>query len=1857
MSVVKRVKTRWLIATLALLMLGTVFMTPQNESDVMASGKEKPAKEKPGGPSGDGLIICAFPSTTEAEYAVRYANGPTTTGFSAPIEETFFLHSNPSSNQKLYIDFNGHVGPQYTYTPFDMDGDPSTFNAEESQVIQDTWFYVSEDFLPFNIDVTTEEPPGGWLGQRACIDGSSQFEYSFAYFGDWASLADRECYVYPGDNTWEWIGHSVSHEVGHTVNLQHQGSNADGAYYKGHGTGETQWCPIMGWGADALTNWSDNQYYDSTLGQDDMATIVQVSGLNYRTDDHGNTIGSATPMTLTATQSLIADGIIERTNDVDFFAFSTTGGNVQFSINEDAIIGITNLDVLAQIHNAAGAVIHTSNPEQLVAATFNVMLAVGDYYLSIDGVGWGNPLANPPLGYSDYGIVGYYSILASADVTPAGIADEVSQSSFETYHLAVENSGLGLYDPTKDQGFRNRSFDTGSMTGSLGNQEARQYLVDQFTAMGLTVSVQGAYKNVVAELTGTTRPNDVYIYGAHYDHLSGDRPGGDDNASGTAALLEAARVLSAHQYEATIRFVAFNAEENGLLGSADYVANISGSDTIIGMINMDMILRPGSDEAPSRTIDFEVETNGWLPWTNAFIQAAVDYVPSITVGDLINAGDSFSDNDSFSAAGIPSLLVIENSDGDWYPPNPVANTYYHGFDDASDRLANDPGSPSGVTYDFPFATDVVRIGVSFLDQEAVRDDGFTGDPVPNVVDTAQAAAESTITTAGFVVGTVSTSYSNSIAAGNVISQNPSAGTNALPGASVDIVVSLGVLMVSVPDVVGATQASAEASITAALLTVGNVTTEYNASIAAGLVISQSPSGGTSVASETAVDILVSLGSEPAVNIVLPANGGVLQSFTTEYGQGWVASDLTNGVTNEDGWATTANPSGPQEFVFTFDNGDDKVVFDATIHGGTGEGQYYSKDVQVWLSADGTNYTLAGSGTLANSSNDSVNINLGSAVAKSVKLVVVNGHRTDYWELSEFIVMGTSVPAGDPVPDVVGSAQATAEASITGAGFTVGTVSNSFSDSVVAGNVISQSPAGGASAAPGSSVDIEVSLGVQMVTVPDVTGLAQATAEANITAAQLVVGTVSTSYSNTVATGDVISQSPSAGSSVAHDTNVDIEVSLGVQPVTVPDVVGSAQAAAEASITSASLAVGTVSTSYSDTVANGDVISQSPTGGASVAPGTSVDIEVSLGVEMVTVPDVVDAPQATAEASITASNLSVGIVTTAYSNTVAIGNVISQSPSAGSSVVHDSAVNIEVSLGFQPVNVPNVVGSAQAAAEASITGATLAVGTVSASYSDTVAAGDVISQNPAGGSSVQPGTSVDIEVSLGVQMVTVPDVTGQTQATAEANIIAAALTVGTVSTSYHASVPAGLVISQSPSAGSSVVHDTAVDILVSLGVQPVSVPNVVGSAQATAEASITGASLAVGTVSTSYSDSVATGNVISQSPAGGSSVAPGTSVDIEVSLGVQMVTVPDVVGSTQAAAEASITSAILTVGSVTTEYSETVASGDVISQSPSAGSSVVHDTAVDLVVSLGVENPQVPENVVLPANGGVLQSFTSEYGGGWVATDLTNGVTNEDGWATPANPSGPQEFVYSFLNGTDKIVSEATIHGGTGEGQYYSKDVEVWLSTDGTNYTLAASGTLANSSNDSITLDLGGAIAKRVKLVVVNGHRTDFWELSEFIVMGVAAAPPVQTTVPSVVGLAEATAQSAIAAANLVASSSSAYSETVAAGLVISQSIAGGTTVDEYTTVGIVVSSGPAPSGDTITIIKAEWKPDRSELKVEATSSDNGNVTLTVTGYGTMNWKADKNKYEYKKKPVAAPGSTVTVTSSGGGSAVKTVTIK
>ncbi|HET6421532.1 MAG TPA: PASTA domain-containing protein, partial [Geobacteraceae bacterium] len=201
-----------------------------------------------------------------------------------------------------------------------------------------------------------------------------------------------------------------------------------------------------------------------------------------------------------------------------------------------------------------------------------------------------------------------------------------------------------------------------------------------------------------------------------------------------------------------------------------------------------------------------------------------------------------------------------------------------------------------------------------------------------------------------------------------------------------------------------------------------------------------------------------------------------------------------------------------------------------------------------------------------------------------------------------------------------------------------------------------------------------------------------------------------------------------------------------------------------------------------------------------------------------------------------------------------------------------------------VTVPNVVGMTRSNAQAAILAAKLKVGTVTEEASSEIPAGNIISQTPVAGTSVAAGSAVNLVVSAGSTSVTVPNLVGQTQASAQAAIIAAKLVVGAITQAPSKTVPAGSVISQNPGAGATATQGSAVDLVVSSGKPALAVPDVTGLILAAAKAAITRAGLNVGTVTRQNSAAVISGNVISQEPAAGTSTSAGATVKLVVSSG-------------------------------------------------------------------------------------------------------------------------------------------------------------------------------------------------------------------------------------------------------------------------------------------------------------------------------------------------------------------------------------
>ncbi len=471
-----------------------------------------------------------------------------------------------------------------------------------------------------------------------------------------------------------------------------------------------------------------------------------------------------------------------------------------------------------------------------------------------------------------------------------------------------------------------------------------------------------------------------------------------------------------------------------------------------------------------------------------------------------------------------------------------------------------------------------------------------------------------------------------------------------------------------------------------------------------------------------------------------------------------------------------------------------------------------------------------------------------------------------------------------VPNVVGQTQAAAEASIAAAGLTVGVVASQSSDTVPDGDVINQDPAANTQVGDGSAVNVVVSTGPASVTVPDVVGLSQAQATIDISVAGLLVGAVTQQSDNTVPAGDVISQDPASASMVAPGSSVDLVISLGPATIAAPDVVGLSQAQANVDIVAAGLAVGTAVQQNDDVTPAGDVVIQEPVAGTMLAPGQAVDLVISLGPAVTPVPGVVGLSEAQAGDAITTTGLVIGTVTRQSDDTVPAGNIIAQDPTAGTLLTPGSAVDLVISLGPPTVPAPNVVGLSQAQAIADIVGAGLVVGTVNQQSDNAVPAGDVISQDPISGTMVVQGSAIDLLVSLGPGMISVPNVVGLSTGQATADIVDTNLILGTVSHQNHATVPAGDVISQLPVGGTLVNPGSSIDLVVSLGPGSVAVPNVVELTEADAMANIGAAGLAVGTVMQQTDDTVLAGKVISQDPAAGTTVALGSAVNLVVSLG-------------------------------------------------------------------------------------------------------------------------------------------------------------------------------------------------------------------------------------------------------------------------------------------------------------------------------------------------------------------------------------
>lgn len=275
-------------------------------------------------------------------------------------------------------------------------------------------------------------------------------------------------------------------------------------------------------------------------------------------------------------------------------------------------------------------------------------------------------------------------------IDPLMIASEVSQTELETT----------IQDLVAMQT---------RFTMSQGDEVARDYLVDRAETMGLVAKLDPFQvasqiaNNVIVELPGTVAPEVVYIYSAHYDSTSSqamtNAPGADDNATGVAGVLEAARVMSKHEYRHTVWFVFTAAEEQGSLGSKHMVQWIADQGiTVKGVIAPDMIgyWPQGENDAMDILGD---------PASSHLVTHMADVAMRMGVPAKTYIEHTFcygDDHTSFQEAGIPAISPMDCVEAHNIASSGEDTPHYHKPSDTFETLH------------MPFTTKVAQVIVATL---------------------------------------------------------------------------------------------------------------------------------------------------------------------------------------------------------------------------------------------------------------------------------------------------------------------------------------------------------------------------------------------------------------------------------------------------------------------------------------------------------------------------------------------------------------------------------------------------------------------------------------------------------------------------------------------------------------------------------------------------------------------------------------------------------------------------------------------------------------------------------------------------------------------------------------------------------------------------------------------------------------------------------------------------------------------------------------------------------------------------------------------------------------------------------------
>lgn len=268
-------------------------------------------------------------------------------------------------------------------------------------------------------------------------------------------------------------------------------------------------------------------------------------------------------------------------------------------------------------------------------------------------------------------------VALASDTAKADPAVQALVSSVKTENLRAKLEQL--------VGFQTRYSTTN------GYKQATEHARGIFEGLGYETKLEpfdlwgDSVNNVIARQTGTTRPDEIYIVCAHLDSTSWNAdefaPGADDNGTGSSAVLEIARVMATVKPAATVLYILWGGEEEGLVGSEAFVSQFETSGDLAkikGVINMDMI---GYNKNAELKMTIETKRSN-MAMLNVVSQAATTYT-QLQVHQSFHAWGS--DHVPFLQKGIPSLLTIEYE----YDDNPNDHTPRDTIDDVNMDLVTE----------------------------------------------------------------------------------------------------------------------------------------------------------------------------------------------------------------------------------------------------------------------------------------------------------------------------------------------------------------------------------------------------------------------------------------------------------------------------------------------------------------------------------------------------------------------------------------------------------------------------------------------------------------------------------------------------------------------------------------------------------------------------------------------------------------------------------------------------------------------------------------------------------------------------------------------------------------------------------------------------------------------------------------------------------------------------------------------------------------------------------------------------------------------------------------------------------------